>query len=75
MTGTPEDVAKTLNCVHNLIQRLQHEQLLRDDAHVEQRRVHGELQEAETTLYRLKKEIEVKERDIGTLKIKVNNDS
>lgn len=73
LAGSPDDTANTLNCIHQLLQRLQHEQLLRDDAQAEHRRIKGELQAAESTLQKLRREIEVKERDIGTLQIRVGS--
>eukprot|EP00210_Caulerpa_lentillifera_P001208 g1164.t1 len=69
-SDSPEDTANTLNCIHQLLQRLQHEQLLRNDAQAEYRRIKGDLQSMEATLQKLRREIEIRERDIGTLKIR-----
>ena len=71
LTGTPEDIAATLNCVYSLLQKLQHEQFLKEDAQAEHKRLRVEAQTYEQNLSRLRKEIEIKERDIATLKIRV----
>eukprot|EP00210_Caulerpa_lentillifera_P008720 g8318.t1 len=70
LTGSPDDAANALNCIQRIIQRLQHEQLLRDDAEAEHRRIKTDLHTAQNTLQQLRKEIVTKERNIGTLKIK-----
>lgn len=69
-TGSPEDVAGILNCIHSLLQRLQHEQYLKDDAQAEHRRLRSDAQSYEQNLTKFRKEIEVKDRDNATLRIK-----
>lgn len=69
-TGSPEDVAGILNCIHNLLQKLQQEQYLKDDAQAEHRRLRSDAQSYEQNLVRFRKEIEVKDRDNATLRIK-----
>lgn len=74
LNGTPDDVAIVLNTIHNLLMKLQHEHFLKEDAQAEHRRLRAEAQTYDQNLTRLRKEIEVKERDIATLKIRVTQE-
>lgn len=71
VNGSPEDVANVLNTIYNLLQRLQYEQCLKDDTQMENRRLRTEAQSYDNNLGRLRKELEIKERDLATSRIRV----
>lgn len=70
LSNTPEDIANTFNCVYYLLEKFQREQGRNEDTSSEVKRLRNELQVGENVCGRLKKDLEMRERDIGTMMIK-----
>lgn len=70
LSSAPDDIANTFNCVHYLLEKFQREQGKNEDSSSEVKRLRNELQVGENVFGRLKKDLEMRERDIGTMMIK-----
>ncbi|GMH40956.1 hypothetical protein BSKO_08860 [Bryopsis sp. KO-2023] len=70
LSSAPDDIANTFNCVHYLLEKFQREQGKNEDTSSEVKRLRNELQVGENVFGRLKKDLELRERDIGTMMIK-----
>ena len=71
LSTAAEDIANTLNCIHSVLQRHKTESERAEVSANDARRLRNDLQAADQTQYRLRKDLELKERDVGGLLIKV----
>ena len=71
LSTAPEDIANTLNCIHSILQRHQMESERAEVSAMDARRLRNDLQVADQAQSRLKRDLELKERDVGGLLIKV----
>lgn len=70
LSSAPEDISNTFNCVYYLLEKFQKEQGKNEDTSTEVKRLRNELHVGENVYGRLKKDLEMRERDIGTMMIK-----